>query len=63
MGTHCVDVGVGVIAGWPVVWSHCVDVGVGVIAGWPVVWSHGVDVGNGVIAGECDTVSVLPKLA
>ena len=44
-------------------WSHGVDVGVGVIAGWPVVWSHGVDVGNGVIAGECDTVSVLPKLA
>lgn len=44
-------------------WSHCVDVGVGVIAGWPVVWSHCVDVGNGVIAGECDTVSVLPKLA
>ena len=55
--------GVGVIPGWPVVWSHCVDVGVGVIAGWPVVWSHGIDVGNGVIAGECDTVSVLPKLA
>ena len=63
MGTHCVDVGVGVIPGWPVVWSHCVYVGVGVIPGWPVVWSHCVDVGNGVIAGECDTVSVLPKLA
>ena len=43
--------------------THCVDVGIGFIAGWPTVWSHGVDVGIGVIAGECDTVSVLPKLA
>ena len=59
----CVDVGIGVIAGWPVVWSHGVDVGIGVIAGWSTVWSHSVDVGIGVIAGECDTVSVLPKLA
>ena len=44
-------------------WSHSVDVGIGVIAGWSTVWSHSIDVGIGVIAGECDTVSVLPKLA
>ena len=44
-------------------WSHSVDAGIGVIAGWSTVWSHSIDVGIGVIAGECDTVSVLPKLA